>query len=61
YNHKQRRELAYSFKTALSGFAMGVGLNVKKINFGIAYTNYNIAAQNWSFTVATNLGAWRKI
>lgn len=61
YNHKQRRELAYSFKTALSGFAMGVGLNVKKINFGIAYTNYNIAAQNWSFTITTNLGSWHKI
>ncbi len=58
YNHKQRRELAYSFKTAVSGFAFGVGVKVKKINFGLAYTNYNIVAKNWSFTLASNLGSW---
>lgn len=60
YNHKQRRELAYSFKKAVSGFAFGVGIKVKKINFGLAYTNYNSVAKNWSFTLASNLGSWAR-
>jgi hypothetical protein len=60
YNHKHRKELAYPFKTALSGFAMGLGIKVKKINIGLAYTNYNVVAHNWSFTLATNLTSWKK-
>ena len=43
YNHLRRRELAIQDKTALAGFAFGVGLHLNKFRVQYARSHYHVA------------------
>jgi hypothetical protein len=64
YNDLQRRELAVSTKPGLAGFALGLGVNLKKFQVHYARTYYHIAGpyNELGITMALNrllgFGKW---
>ncbi len=40
YNHRRRMEMQLKDQRSLAGFALGAGLNLKKVQLGVAFTQY---------------------
>ncbi len=40
YNHRRRMEMQLRDQRSLAGFSLGAGLNLKKIQLGVAFTQY---------------------
>ncbi len=52
YNHRRRMEMQLQDQRSLAGFALGAGLNLKKVQLGVALTQY----QKGQFVYQATLG-----
>jgi hypothetical protein len=60
YNHLRRQELRSEGRSGLSGFSLGVGLRVMRIRIDYGYSNFHAIGGTHHFSLATNLGRFKK-
>lgn len=60
YNYLRRQELLTPYRTGLTGFSLGLGIRVSKINLSYTYGAYHIAGSQSYFTLSTRLSDWSK-
>lgn len=56
YNYKMRSDMRAYSRNILSGFSLGLGLNVKAFKFGVAYAMPHKGASTIMINIGTNLG-----
>lgn len=58
YNHLRRSELAITDRKGMSGFALGFGLYLHKMNWHVAQSYYHVAGPYTEIGVTLNLNQW---
>jgi len=53
YNHRRRMEMAIKDQRSLAGFALGAGLHIKSVRFGVAVAQYT--RSNYTFQTSLSL------
>ncbi|MFN3939409.1 MAG: type IX secretion system protein PorQ, partial [Chitinophagales bacterium] len=61
YDHMTRKELSLSTTRGLTGFSIGMGVNIKKYTFHYSYDIYSVAGGSHMFTLSTNLHYFNKM
>jgi hypothetical protein len=60
YNHHRRREMAVESKRGLTGFSVGVGVNIKMFSLWYSRGRYHIAGVSNHFTIALDVNRFMK-
>lgn len=61
YNVRRAQELKLADgEKSMAGFALGGGINLKKLTFDIGAAQYQSGVWSWSFTIKSNLNQWKK-
>lgn len=60
YNVRQHLEMALPDKRTASGLSLGFGFGINRFTFNYAWAKYNLAGNNHTFSIVTNLGAYTK-
>lgn len=60
YDHMTRRELSLATRKGLTGFSLGMGLQVKKYAFYYSYDIYSVAGGSHMLSISTNLQTLNK-
>ena len=60
YDYMGRKELSLATKKGLTGFSIGMGLQVKKYAFYYSYDIYSVAGGSHMLTIGTNLNYFNK-
>lgn len=60
YNHLRRQELRSSNRAGLSGFSFGAGIKVSRIRIDYGVSVFHAIGSSHHFSVATDLGSWKK-
>ncbi len=58
YNHLRRSELAITERKGLSGFALGVGVYLNKMNLHVAQSYYHVAGPYTEIGLSLNVNQW---
>ncbi len=60
YNHRRRMEMQLKDQRSLAGFALGAGLNLKKVQLGVAFTQYLKGQFVYQVSVGLDVNAMMK-
>lgn len=60
YNHMRRQELRSEGRSGLSGISFGLGVRVYRFYFDFGYVNYHAIGGATHFSLASNIGSWKK-
>lgn len=55
YNHKRRQEMTDSERKSITGFSIGTGIKVKKLNFDYSVAKYHLAGLSHHFSIYYNI------
>jgi hypothetical protein len=58
YNHLRRSELAITERKGMSGFALGFGMYLNKMNLHVAQSYYHVAGPYTEIGITLNLNQW---
>lgn len=58
YNHLRRSELAITERKGMSGFALGVGVYLNKMNLHVAQSYYHVAGPYTEIGLSLNVNQW---
>ncbi len=59
YNHRRRKELAYSERMSTAGFSWGFGFRVYKFLFSYGSARYHLGGSSNHFSLSTNLSKFK--
>ena len=60
YNHFRKQDLSLRNFRSLSGFSGGIGLKIKRFRFSFGFGAYHLGESASHFSIATNLGEFKK-
>jgi len=60
YNHFRKQDLALRGFRSLAGFSGGVGMKIKRFRFSFGFGAYHLGESASHFSIATNLGEFKK-